>query len=56
MAIWFVLVLAGLPILLKMLDVASHKRCRACASDVRREAKVCPACGQDPRVKPVPVR
>jgi predicted amidophosphoribosyltransferase len=54
-AIWFILVLAGLPILLKMLDAGSHRRCRSCASDVRREAKLCPACGQNPKVKPVPV-
>jgi hypothetical protein len=53
MGVWIVLVLALLPIIFKGLDVAGKRECRWCRTDVRRDAKLCPACGHEPRSKPV---
>jgi hypothetical protein len=49
MGVWIVLVLALLPIIFKGLDVAGKRPCHWCRADVRRDAKLCPSCGYDPR-------
>jgi hypothetical protein len=54
MGLWIVIMLAGLPILLKMFDAASKRRCKSCGTDVRREAPLCPSCGSNPKAKPQP--
>jgi hypothetical protein len=44
---WFIIVLAGLPIIFKGLDAAGKTTCRWCKVDVRRDAKLCAACGRE---------
>lgn len=46
-----VILMFGLPIVLWLLDKGSKRPCRTCGTDVKRDARVCPACGANPRTK-----
>jgi hypothetical protein len=47
----FIILLAGIPIVLWGLDRGSYRACSNCKTKMRRDARICAACGSDGRTE-----